>query len=220
MFAHRNEAAGQLAEAVAHYRGRNPLILAIPRGAVPLGAVLAERLEGELDVVLVRKLHAPGAPEFAVGAVDETGWVYLASHAESVGATRAWIDEQKEYELEELVRRRRLYTPGREPANPAGRVVIVVDDGLATGATMIAALHAVRKRAPERLVCAVPVASPEAVKLVGEHCDEVVCLEAPRRFAAVGQFYASFPQLEDDQVIALLAASRQHSARTTQRAGS
>jgi putative phosphoribosyl transferase len=208
VFIDRLEAAERLADALAHWRGSKPLVLAIPRGAVPIGAVLARRLEGELDLVLVRKLHAPGAPEFAVGAVDESGWTYLAAHAAAVGATVSYLEEQKDYQLHELARRRRLYTPGRERPEVAGRVVIVVDDGLATGSTMVAALHAVRERGPKRLVCAVPVAAPEAVTLVGEHCDEVVCLDAPRRFAAVGQFYASFPQLEDDEVVALLAHQR------------
>lgn len=208
MFTDRLAAAAQLADALGHYRGSNPLVLAIPRGAVPIGAVIAQRLDGELDLVLVRKLHAPGAPEFAVGAVDESGWTYVASHAAAVGATGSYLEEQKEEQLHELARRRRLYTPGRAAADVAGRTVIVVDDGLATGATMLAALHAVRQRGARRIVCAVPVASPEAVRLVGEHADEVVCLEAPRRFAAVGQFYGAFPQLEDDEVIALLAQAR------------
>jgi hypothetical protein len=207
MFTDRLQAAERLADALAHYRGSKPLVLAIPRGAVPIAAVLAQRLDGELDLVLVRKLHAPGSPEFAVGAIDESGWTYVAPHAAEVGATASYLEEQKEYQLQELARRRQLYTPGRGPAQAAGRVVIVVDDGLATGATMVAALHAVRERAPRRLVCAVPVAAPEAVELVGRHCDEVVCLAAPERFRAVGQFYASFPQLEDEEVIALLATA-------------
>lgn len=204
MFADRMDAARQLAGALAKFKGQHPLVLAIPRGAVPIAAFIARELGGELDLVLVRKLHAPGAPEFAVGAVDESGWVYLAPHATAVGATAAFIAEQKDYQMEELARRRDLYTPGRARIDTAGRVVIVVDDGLATGATMIAALHAVRQRAPARLVCAVPVASQEAVRLVADHADEVICLDTPRRFRAVGQFYASFPQLEDNEVIALL----------------
>jgi predicted phosphoribosyltransferase len=114
--------------------------------------------------------------------------------------------------MEELARRRQRYTPGRKRADPAGRTVIVVDDGLATGATMIAALHAVRQQRPARLVCAVPVGSRESVTLVGEHADEVVCLESPRRFAAVGQFYGAFPQLDDEEVIALLRDSAQPAA--------
>jgi putative phosphoribosyl transferase len=205
MFEDRNAAAAQLAQALAHYRGQHPLVLAIPRGAVPIAATIARSLGGDLDLVLVRKLHAPGAPEFAIGAVDESGWVYLAPHASAVGASPAYIAEQKQLQLDELIRRRERYTPGHARADVAGRVVIVVDDGLATGATMIAALHAVRQRCPARLVCAIPVASEESVKLVGEHADEVVCLDVPRRFAAVGQFYRAFPQLEDEEVVALLA---------------
>jgi putative phosphoribosyl transferase len=208
MFEDRKDAGEQLARALGSYRGQHPLVLAIPRGAVPIAAILAQRLEGELDLVLVRKLHAPWAPEFAIGAVDETGWVYLAPHAGSAGATPAYVEEQKAEQLQELARRRECYTPGRARIDVAGRVVIVVDDGLATGATMVAALHAVRQGNPARLVCAVPVASPESVRLVGGYADEVVCLEAPRRFAAVGQFYRSFPQLEDEAVIALLQQAR------------
>ena len=218
MFTDRNDAAQRLADALSHYRGRNPLVLAIPRGAVPIGAVLARRLEGELDLVLVRKLHAPRAPEFAFGAVDESGWVYLAPHASSVGATPDYVEEQKGLQLQELARRRELYTPGRLRKEAHGRVVIVVDDGLATGATMIAALHAVRLRQPARLVCAVPVGAPESVRLVQEHADEVVCLETPRRFSAVSQFYGSFPQLEDDEVIALLRSAEGPAAGENQTA--
>jgi putative phosphoribosyl transferase len=204
MFEDRKDAAERLAEALAAYRGQHPLVLAIPRGAVPMAALIARRLDGELDLVLVRKLHAPGAPEFAVGAVDESGWVYLAPHAGAVGASSSYVADQKQQQLQELRRRRTLYTPGRPAIDAAGRTVIVVDDGLATGATMVAALHAVRQRGPAKLVCAVPVASEEAVKLVGGYADEVVCLETPRRFMAVGQFYAFFPQLEDDEVVALM----------------
>lgn len=204
MFADRIDAAEQLARALAHLRGQHPLVLAIPRGAVPMAALIARRLEGDFDLVLVRKLHAPGAPEFAVGAVDEAGWVYLAPHASAVGATADYVAGQKAEQLQELARRRELYTPGRSHPEVAGRTVVIVDDGLATGATMVAALHAVRQRGPARLVCAVPVASEESVKLVRQYADEVVCLDVPRRFAAVGQFYLSFPQLEDDQVIALM----------------
>ena len=207
MFRDRTDAAERLAEALAPYRGSHPLVLAIPRGAVPMAALLAQRLAGELDLVLVRKLHAPRAPEFAIGAVDESGWVYLAPHASSVGATPDYVEEQKAEQLQELGRRRALYTPGRPRLDAHGRVVIVVDDGLATGATMIAALHAVRQSQPRKLVCAVPVGAPESVERVRAYADEVVCLDTPRRFTAVSQFYGSFPQLEDDEVIALLRAA-------------
>ena len=208
MFQDRQHAAEQLAQALAAYRGRRPLVLAIPRGAVPMAALIARRLEGDLDLVLVRKLHAPGAPEFAMGAVDESGWVYLAPHAALLRADKGYVEAQKRAQLEELRRRRALYTPGRAPIAAAGRVVIVVDDGLATGATMVAALHAVRQRQPEKLVCAVPVASEEGVALAREHADEVVALSIPPHFAAVSQFYTRFPQLEDEEVIALLQEPR------------
>jgi putative phosphoribosyl transferase len=204
LFADRTEAAERLADAMHHLRGTQPLVLAIPRGAVPMGAVIAQRLGGMLDIVLVRKLHAPRAAEFAVGSIDETGWQYVAPHAAAVGATADYLREAREHEQEELRRRRSMYTPGRTPVPVHGRTVIVVDDGLATGATMLAALHAVRGRGPERLICAVPVASPESLELVTPYADEVVCLHAPRRFQAVGSFYTAFPQLTDGEVLACL----------------
>ena len=207
MFESRIDAARRLAQALAKYRGRNPLVLAIPRGAVEMGRVLADELQGELDVVLVRKLGAPLSPEFAVGAVDETGWAYVADYAASAGADERYLEREKRAQLELLRKRRAQYTPARPPIDPKGRVVIVVDDGLATGATMIAALHAARAKAPERLVCAVPVAAPDSLELVRPHCDEVVCLEAPPGFFAVGQFYREFRQVEDDEVVDLLARS-------------
>jgi predicted phosphoribosyltransferase len=206
-FADRIEAAKRLAGALDYYRGKNPLVLAIPRGAVKMGRVIADRLDGELDVVLVRKLRSPTSAEFAVGAIDESGWAYIAPHARSAGATDKYLRQEQHTQLEILKKRRALYTPGRAPIDPAGRIAMVVDDGLATGATMIAALHAVRARAPAKLVCAVPVASPDSLELVRPYADEVVCLEAPVNFFAVGQFYRSFPQVEDVEVVALLETS-------------
>jgi predicted phosphoribosyltransferase len=205
VFDDRLDAGRRLARALAAYRGRNPLVLAIPRGAVEMGAMLAAELEGELDVVLVKKLRAPGSPEFAVGAVDETGWTYIAPHAAMAGADARYLAQEKQVELELLRKRRAQYTPARAPADPAGRVAIVVDDGIATGASMIAALHAVRAKKPARLVCAVPVAAPDSLEQVRPYADEVVCLEAPAYFHAVGQFYRQFPQVEDEEVVALLA---------------
>jgi len=213
LFADRLDAGRRLAAALSAYRGRDPLVLAIPRGAVPMGAEIARRLGGELDVVLVKKLHAPGSPEFAVGAVDETGWTYLARHAAQAGADEAWLARERAAELELLKRRRARYTPARASADPAGRVAIVVDDGIATGASMIAALHAVRARAPAKLVCAVPVAAAESLENVRPYADELVCLATPADFMAVGQFYRRFEQVEDDEVVALLAPRARDTAR-------
>ncbi len=204
VFRDRIDAAEQLADALAGYRGQRPLVLAIPRGAVPMGRVIARRLDGELDVVLVRKLRAPHSPEFAVGAIDETGWAYIAPHAAQAGADEGYLDEEKAAQLETLRRRRSAYTPDRAPIDPHGRVAIVIDDGLATGATMIAALHAVRARKPAKLVCAVPVAAPDSLEAVRPFADEIVCLDTPWDFGAVGRFYRNFDQVEDDEVIALL----------------
>ena len=163
MFDDREDAARQIAKRLAAYKGRNALVLAIPRGAVPMGRTLADALGAELDVVLVRKLGAPGNPELAVGAIDETGWAYVADYAGEVGADAAYLEREKEKQLATLRKRRAQYTPHRHPVDPAGRIAIVVDDGLATGATMMAALHAVRAKNPARLVCAVPVASPDSL---------------------------------------------------------
>ena len=213
MFRDRSEAAELLARALMKWRGARPLVVAIPRGAVPMGRIIAERLEGDLDVVLTRKLGAPGNPEFAIGAVDETGWTYLADYAESAGATSEYVAREVAAQMETMRRRRAQYTPARAPLDPAGRVVIAVDDGLATGATMLAALHALRAKQPQRLVCAVPVASQEALEKVRAHADEVVCLQAPAFFYAVGQFYREFGQVSDEEVVSLLRSGGEVSAR-------
>ena len=200
MFKDRIEAAELLAQRLLRYRGQAPLILAIPRGAVPMGVELAQQLDGELDVVLVRKLCAPLQPELAIGAIDEGGHATLAHHAAAVGATPAWITAEKTRQTQVLQQRARMYRPMRPPVPVRGRLAIVVDDGLATGATMIAALTAVRRQRPARLVCAVPVASREALARVQALADETVCLSLPPLFQAVGQFYEHFPQVSDDEV--------------------
>jgi predicted phosphoribosyltransferase len=205
-FRNRTEAAQLLAQRLEKYRGHRPLVLAIPRGAVPMGRIISDALDGELDVVLVRKLGAPGNAEFAIGSVDESGWTYVADYAASTGADAAYIEAEKQAQLHVMRRRRAEYTPVRPPIDAAGRVVIVVDDGLATGATMISALHALRAKSPSRIIVAVPVAPPDTLRKVEALADETVCLSAPAHFAAVGQFYQEFNQVSDAEVIAILRA--------------
>lgn len=205
LFDDRLDAARRLADALAAQRGCDPLVLAIPRGAVPMGALIAEALDGELDVVLVHKLGSPWNPEYAVGAIDESGRRIVT---DPVAAGGSWLAQEGERQLAALRRRRTLYSPGRPPVDAAGRVVIVVDDGLATGATMLAALGAVRSQGPKRIICAVPVAARDSLTAVEALTDDVVCLHAPADFRAVGQFYAHFGQLEDDEVVAALARDR------------
>lgn len=207
MFYDRNEAAIKLADKLISYRGRNPLVLAIPRGAVPMAKVITDKLGGNLDVVLVRKLRAPYSPELAIGSVDENGIGYIAEYAELAGADNDYIEYEKKIQMDIIRKRRLQYSQIRPAIDPAGRIVIVIDDGLATGSTMISALHALRARKPAKLICAVPVSPVETLKKIAELADEVVCLETPTDFQAVGQYYVIFPQVEDDEVVAILQSA-------------
>ena len=194
-----------LAYFLREYKGGNPLILAIPRGAVPMGKVIAELSGGELDVVLVHKLSAPFSAELAIGAIDEAGWSYIAPYAEEYGGSDTYLQKEKSRQLQVLMKRRAQYTPFKPPIDPKGRIAIVVDDGLATGATMIAALHATRARHPAELVCAVPVAASDSLELITPLADKILCLSTPPYFGTVGNFYQSFPQVDDDEVVRILS---------------
>ncbi len=204
MFKDRQQAAEQLVKRLLTYKGQRPLVLAIPRGAVPMAKLIAQQLDGDFDVVLVRKLRAPHQSELAIGSVDERGWTYLAPHAQSMKIDEEYLECEKQRQLDTIGQRRAQYSPIRPSIDPGGRVVIVVDDGMATGSTMMAALHGLRQSRPKRLICAVPVAPAGTVMKAAELADEVVCLETPPWFQAVGQFYLDFPQIEDAEVIAML----------------
>lgn len=204
LFRNREHAAALLAKRLAQYRAQKPLVLGIPRGAVPMAKVIADALNGELDVVLVHKLGAPGQPELAIGAVDEEGRLYLSDSVAEWEISSKYIDQEKREQLQTLRRRRAQYTPFRSPINPSGRTVIVVDNGIATGATMIAALRSVREQHPAKLVAAVAVLPAATLRRLKKYVDEVVYLDAPENFFAVGQYFEDFSQVTDEQVVAIL----------------
>lgn len=207
LFKNREYAAHLLAEKLVSYRTKNALVLGIPRGAVPMARIIAEALGGELDVVLVRKLGAPGQPELAIGAVDEAGHVYLSDYVSELGVSPDYIKVETEKQLATLRERRAMYTPFRPPIDPSGRIVIVVDNGIATGATMIAALRAVREKSPVELIAAVAVAPPRTVSRLAKDADRVVCLKMPADFYSVGQYFEDFSQVTDEDVIEILRES-------------
>lgn len=213
-FHDRHDAGRVLASHLAHYRAApGLLVLALPRGGVAVAAEVAQALEAPLDVFIVRKLGYPGHPEYAMGAVASGGVRVMNPGMERVPP--ATVDEVVEEELAELRRRERLYRGERPPPVLAGRTVIVVDDGLATGATMKAAALAIRAQRPLRLCLAVPVGARESCEALQDCADEVVCPFTPEPFRAVGLWYADFPQAGDDEVRTLLAAAaRRHPGGT------
>jgi putative phosphoribosyl transferase len=205
MFRNREDAALQLAGKLKGRSLRQPLILAIPRGGVAIGTVLARDLGAELDVVLSRKLPAPGQPELAIGAVGEDGRVYLNEYAREIpDLPQDYIAELTRQELAEIERRKKLFRDARLPASIEGRSVILTDDGIATGSTMIAALQTAKLQNPHEIIVAVPVVSPERMPEIHRWCDDLIYLLAPEEFWAIGQFYNDFSQVSDEEVVALL----------------
>jgi predicted phosphoribosyltransferase len=204
-FADREEAGWMLVERLRGESLEKPLVLAIPRGGVEVGAALARGLGAELDVVLSRKLRAPHQPELALGAVSESGEVYLNHFASAMtDAGDAYVEAERQRQMAEIGRRRALVRAVRPQAPIAGRTVILTDDGIATGATMIAALHTVRAAGAREIIVAVPVAAPDRIDAIRPLCDRVVCLQEPEAFWAIGQFYRDFEQVEDERVLELL----------------
>jgi putative phosphoribosyl transferase len=211
LFKDRREAGRLLAEHLLAFSDKHPVVLALPRGGVPVGFEVARALAAPLDLVLVRKIGAPGNEEFAVGAIadgEHPEFVIDRRLVKGLDISPEYLDEAKAAALIEIERRRRVWLGGREPVAIAGCTAIVMDDGIATGATMRAALRATRHRKPARIVLAVPVAPPDALDRLRSDVDEVVCLDMPEDFGAVGRFYRQFPQLRDAEVTALLDEAR------------
>jgi predicted phosphoribosyltransferase len=216
-FVDRRDAGRQLAQRLAAMKLDHPIVYALPRGGVPVAAEIAAALNAPLDLVLVRKIGAPMQPELAVGAiVDGESPELVINHdiARQTGADQEYIDDVCARELAEIERRRTRYLADRPRPDPKGRTAIVVDDGIATGATAIAALHALKKRGAKRLVVAVPVSPPDTIERLEREADEVVCLMQPLDFWGISAFYLDFHQLEDDEVTRALEAAAARSSGT------
>lgn len=206
-FADRTDAGRRLAAALAGKVAGDAVVLALPRGGVPVAAEIAKALGAPLDLVLVRKIGTPNEPELAMGAVADASRPLTVRNEDVIAALRiseAAFDAARDDELRELARRRAAYLAGRPPVPVAGRVAILVDDGIATGATTRAALRAVRRQAPSRLILAVPVAPPETLAALAGEADEIVCLEQPADLGSIGLSYDDFAQLDDRTVVRLL----------------
>lgn len=210
MFRDRVDAGRKLArELETRYKGTDAVVLAIPRGGVVIGHEIAHALGLELDVIIPRKIGAPGNPELAIGAIAQDQVMINEMIVRELGIPKSYIEEESQRQLVEIERRRRLYLGDRDPVPLNGRVAIIVDDGLATGYTALAAVKAIKAEKPRKVVLAVPVAPVDSYERLKREVDEMVCLEVHELFYAVGQFYEVFDQVEDDEVVNILKAYRQ-----------
>ena len=210
-FKDRADAGRQLAAAVVRLGLVDPLVLALPRGGVPVAAEVARALRAPLDLLIVRKIGAPGQPELAVAAMaegDPPTVVIDERTSQMTEGGHAYIKGEVRTQRAEIERRRKAYRRGRARLDVAGKSVVVVDDGIATGTTVRAALQALRRKRPARLILAVPVAPTDTIYELSQQVDDVVCLSQPGHFRSVGTYYDDFPQVDDDEVIALLDAAR------------
>lgn len=204
-FSDRSEAGRRLAQRLLKYKGKDAVVLAIPRGGVVVAVEVASALEAPLDVVIPRKIGAPENPELAIGAVGPGGEVVINEAVRSeLGVPDSYIAAEVQRQLAEIDRRERLYLGDRQPFPIEGKIAILVDDGLATGYTAIAAARSVRARNPQKIALAVPVAPPDTCERLSKEVDEIICLETPELFFAVGQFYADFTQVSDVEVVEIL----------------
>lgn len=209
-FMSREHAGRELALRLQGMDIRDPVVLALPRGGVPIAAEVARALHAPLDLLLVRKIGVPSMPELAAAAIvdgERTELVLNEAVMDAAGLTKGDIDTLAKEELAEIERRRRQYLSDRAPVSVRGKTVIVIDDGIATGTTAKAALQALRRRATKAMILAVPVAAPDALKDLAANADQVVALQQPAHLNAIGQFYSDFHQLSDDEVIKALQAS-------------
>lgn len=206
-FLNRKEAGERLAQRLLKYKGQSVVVLALPRGGVPVGLEVAKALDAPLDLVLVRKIGAPYQPEFAIGAVVDGPQPFTVINDEIIellDVTEEYIREETGRQLKEIERRREKYLAGRPRAAIEGNTAIVVDDGIATGATVRAGLQAVRRAKPKKLVLATAVAPLDAIDKLREDVDELVCLLTPDHLGAISQFYLDFRQVADDDVVKLM----------------
>lgn len=209
MFRDRVQAGRQLAFKLSTMKFLNPLVLGIPRGGIVPAAVIAETIHGDLDVVLAHKLRSPSQPELAFGAVGEDGQIYVDQESsKAVGVTEEYLERESKTQLEKIRRRQALFRSGNPPASIAGRSVILTDDGVATGATLFAAIEVIKAQNPHELIVAIPVSPPCTLLELKRKCGKVICLSAPADFVAVGQFYTEFSTVSDQQVVDLLNQHR------------